>query len=166
MKSLLLTLILLCICLYASPQNSDREAGLRGGITSGITYRQYLRDNFSYEGLLSFRKDGLQFTLLRQIHEQTMMDIADNLYLVYGYGAHAGFFHDSKYKIFFNDQVYYPVRRFAPVAGLDAYGAIEYRLSSFPLTVAIDYKPFFEVSAIQFFRLSLWDLAFAVKYRF
>jgi hypothetical protein len=165
MRKILLTL-LLGISICASAQYNGREAGIRGGITSGFTYRQYLEDNFSYEGLLSFRKNGLQFTLLRQIHEQTLYDVSDNLFLVYGYGAHAGFFYDSKYRILFYSQVYYPERRFSPVIGLDGYGALEYRLSSFPLTLALDYKPFFEISAYQFFRISIWDLAFAVKYRF
>lgn len=165
MKKLLL-LILSIISLSASAQNSGKEVGIRGGITSGFTYRQYLEHNFSYEGLLSFRKDGLQFTLLRQIHEQTLFEFSDNLYMVYGYGAHAGFFYDSEYRLFMFDRVFYPERKFSPVFGIDGYGALEYRLSSFPLTLAIDYKPFFEISAYQFFKMSIWDLAFAVKYRF
>ncbi len=158
--------ILLAICLSSQSQYSGREVGIRGGITSGITYRQYLEDNFSYEGLLSFRQYGLQFTLLRQIHEQALFDVSDNLYMVYGYGAHAGFFYDSEYKLFMYNRVYYPERRFSPVIGIDGFGALEYRLSSFPLTIALDYKPFFEISAYQFFKISIWDIAFAVKYRF
>ncbi len=165
MKKLLLPILLL-ISFSLEAQYSGREVGIRGGITSGFTYRQYLEDNFSYEGLLSFRKDGLQFTLLRQIHEQTLFDVSDNLFLVYGYGAHAGFFFDSEYKLFMFNHVYYPERRFSPVVGIDGYGALEYRLSSFPLTIAFDYKPFFEISTHQFFKISIWDMAFAVKYRF
>ncbi len=159
-------LILIVVNLSASAQFSGKEVGIRGGITSGFTFRQYLEDNFSYEGLLSFRQDGLQFTLLRQIHQKTLFDISDNLYLVFGYGSHAGFFYASDYKLFINIPVFYPERRFSPVAGIDGYGALEYRVSSFPLTFAIDYKPFFEVSAYQFFKISIWDMAFAVKYRF
>jgi hypothetical protein len=165
MRTFLIT-FLICFGLFASAQDNGKEVGLRGGITSGITFRQYLEDNFSYEGLLSFRKDGLQFTLLRQIHEQTLFDVSDNLYLVYGYGAHAGFFYASDYKIFPYNHVYYPERRFSPLVGIDAYAALEYRLTSFPITIAFDYKPFFEVSAYQFFKISIWDMAFAVKYRF
>jgi len=165
MKKILLPL-LLAMFFSANAQFDGREVGLRGGITSGITYRQYLEDNFSYEGLLSFRQDGMQFTLLRQIHEQAFFDVSDNLYIVYGYGAHAGFFYDSQYKLFMFNRIYYPERRFSPVVGVDGYGAIEYRLSSFPFTIALDYKPFFEISTQQFFKISIWDIAFAVKYRF
>jgi len=151
---------------FLSAQESQREAGIRGGITSGITYRHYLEHNFSYEGLLSFRQNGLQFTLLRQVHEQTLFDVADNFFLVYGYGAHAGYFFASDYKMFINNRVYYHERRFSPVAGIDGYAALEYRLSSFPVSIALDFKPFFEVSAYQFFNISIWDMAFAFKYRF
>ncbi len=152
--------------ISGSAQDAGKEVGIRGGITSGITYRQYLEHNFSYEGLLSFRQDGLQFTLLRQIHEQALLDVSDNLYIVYGYGAHVGFFYASDYKMFIYNRIYYPERRFSPVVGIDGYGALEYRMSSYPLSFALDYKPFFEVSTYQFFKISIWDMALAVKYRF
>ncbi len=158
--------LLIGISICASAQHAGKDVGIRGGITSGITYRQYLEHNFSYEGLMSFRKDGLQFTLLRQIHEQALLDVSENLFVVYGYGAHAGFFYDSDYKIFIYSRVYYPERRFSPVAGIDGYAALEYRMSSYPLSFALDYKPFFEISTYQFFKISIWDMAFAVKYRF
>jgi len=152
--------------ISGSAQDAGKEVGIRGGITSGITYRQYLEHNFSYEGLMSFRKDGLQFTLLRQIHEQALLDVSENLFVVYGYGAHAGFFYDSDYKMFIYNRIYYPERRFSPVVGIDGYGALEYRMSSYPISFALDYKPFFEVSTYQFFKISIWDMALAVKYRF
>jgi hypothetical protein len=85
--------------------------------------------------------------------------------MVYGYGAHAGFFYSSDYKFLYN-RIFYPDRRFSPVAGIDGFGALEYRLNSFPLTFAIDYKPFFEISPYQYFKISIWDMAFALKYRF
>jgi hypothetical protein len=165
MKNLLIPLFL-GICLSANAQIEGKEVGIRGGITSGLTFRQYLEDNFSYEGLLSFRQNGLQFTLLRQIHEQSFFEVSDDLFLVYGYGAHAGFFYSSDYNLFIYNRVYYRERRFSPVIGIDGFAGIEYKLSSFPLTIAFDYKPFFEASAYQFFKISIWDMAFAVKYRF
>ncbi|MCB8994445.1 MAG: hypothetical protein H6538_02435 [Bacteroidales bacterium] len=167
MKRVLVSIIVLCLFYSLTlAQNFGREAGVRGGITSGITYRQYLENNFSYEGLLSIRKDGMQFTLLRQIHEQTLFEYSDNLYFVYGYGAHAGFFYDYQYRVFLYSQLTYQERRFSPVAGIDGYAALEYRFPNFPVSIALDYKPFFELSAYQFFKISIWDMAFAVKYRF
>ncbi len=165
MKKLLPALLLL-MSLSVYGQYTGRMAGLRGGITSGLTFRQYLEDNFSYEGLLSFRQDGMQFTLLRQISEQTLFNVSDNLYMVYGYGAHAGFFYSSEYRLFLNNRVIYPERRFSPVVGVDGYGGLEYHFTSLPLIVGLDYKPFFEVSAYQFFKMSIWDMAFTVKYSF
>ena len=70
-----------------------REAGVRGGITSGFTYRQYLDEYLSYESILSFRQAGMQLTLIRQIHEgPSVLDIDANFNFLYGFGAHVGFF--------------------------------------------------------------------------
>jgi len=165
MKSILISLLAV-ISFTLSAQYTGKEAGIRGGITSGFTYRQYLDEGFSYEGLLSFRKDGMQFTFLRQTHQQTLLDFSDNIFLVIGYGAHAGFFYDSDYRLFLDIPVIFPTRRFSPLAGIDGYGALEYRMSSIPLTFAFDYKPFFEISTYQFFKISVWDMAIALKYRF
>jgi hypothetical protein len=163
-KLLLIPFILISHCLFA--QYEGKEVGFRGGLTSGITYRQYLEENLSYEGLLSFRQDGMQFTFLRQTHEKSFTEISENLYLVLGYGAHAGFFYASEYKLFLFSKIIYPGRKFSPVAGLDGYAGIEYRFNSIPFTVSLDYKPFFEISPYQFFKISIWDMAFGVKYRF
>jgi hypothetical protein len=152
--------------LNSLAQDTGREAGFRGGVTSGLTYRQYLEHNFSYEGILSFRQDGLQFTLLRQIHEQSFFDVSDNLFFVYGYGAHAGFFYSRDYKMFVRNHVYYRERRFSPVFGIDGFGSVEYRMTTLPLSFALDFKPFFEVSVYQFFKINIWDLGLSVKYRF
>jgi hypothetical protein len=165
MKKILLP-ILLGICLYTSAQNYTREAGIRAGVTSGLTYRQYLNENLSYEALMSFRKSGLQFTLVRQVHEQPIFEVSHNLYLLYGYGGHLGFFNDYEYEILYNSDVYYTKRKFTPVAGVDGFAALEYRLYDLPLSFSVDYKPYFEFSAYEFFRINLWDFAFALKYRF
>jgi hypothetical protein len=165
MKKFLLP-ILLGICLHSSAQNYTREAGIRAGVTSGLTYRQYINDNLSYEGLMSFRKSGIQFTLLRQIHELPIFEVSHNLFLLYGYGGHVGFFNDYEYNIFLNSYVYYSERKFTPVGGVDGFGALEYRLDDLPLSFCVDFKPYFEISAYQFFKINLWDFAFALKYRF
>lgn len=167
MKRLLLILFFATsLSCGAFSQNYIREAGVRGGLTSGLTYRHYLNDNLAYEALLSFRNGGLQMTILRQIREVTLTEYADNLYFTYGFGAHAGFFYTNKYSFLWYNDFYYTDRKFSPVLGVDGYAGIEYRLTSFPLTLGLDYKPFFEFSSQQFFRLRIWDLGLTVKYRF
>jgi len=166
MKKFLLIVFIALNFSSAKSQNVQREAGVRGGQTAGFTYRYYLDDYLSYEGILSFRKSGMQVTLLRQLHEQdNIIEFGHYFHLITGYGAHAGFFFSDKYSSLGYDS-YYSQRVFSPVIGVDAYAAVEYRLESYPIVVGMDYKPFFELSAYQFFNLSLWDIAFTIKYRF
>ncbi len=166
MKNFLLTVIFLGITTGMEAQNYTREAGIRGGLTSGFTFRQYLNDHLSYEGLLSFRQRGLQLTVLRQIHEQEPNDYVDNLFLVYGLGAHAGFYYSDIYRSMWYRDYYYSQPVFSPVIGIDGYVGAEYRFTTVPFGFGIDYKPFFEFSTVQFFRLRLWDFAFTARYRF
>jgi len=162
----IIVLFALLVPVGACSQSYLREAGFRGGITAGITYRQYLDDQLSYEGLLSFRQAGIQFTILRQVHEVTLSEYAEDFYLLYGFGGHAGYYFTDRYRTPFYNEIYYPYRRFSPLAGVDGYAALEYRFESIPISLAIDYKPFFEFSIYQFFRIQIWDFAFAFKYRF
>ena len=84
-------LFLLTLAIPASAQDFERTAGIRGGINPGITYRQFLDPSLAYEGLLSFRGEGLQFTVMRQRFEPALWTFSDGFFLVYGYGFHAGF---------------------------------------------------------------------------
>jgi len=166
MRTLIIIIGLLLSASLLSAQSFSREAGIRGGLSSGFTYRVYLEETLSYEALLSFRQGGMQMTALRQIHEPESYGISENLWFTYGYGAHVGFFFTDKYKFMFYDEIYYPNRRFSPVAGIDGYAGLEYRVQDFPLTIGLDYKPFFEFYIYQFFKLRLADMAFTAKYRF
>jgi hypothetical protein len=119
MKQLFISLIIFFVLSFQTfSQNYLSEAGIRGGITSGITYRHYLNDNLAYEALLSFRNGGLQMTLMRQIRELTLTEYVDNLYFTYGFGAHAGFFYSNKYDFLWYNDFYYTDRQFSPVLAL------------------------------------------------
>ena len=110
-------LFALVIPVILNAQVYTREAGFRGGISAGITFRQYLNEHLSYEGLLSFRQAGIQFTVLRQVHETTLSEYAENFFLVYGYGAHAGYSYTNRYRTAYWNEIYYPYRRFSPCWG-------------------------------------------------
>lgn len=167
MKKLILFVTLISAVYTVRAQEFMREAGVRGGITAGFTYRQYLDEYLSYESILSFRKAGLQMTMIRQIHEgPSILDLSNNFNFLYGYGAHLGFFFTDHYRPFGYNEFYFPQRKFSPVVGVDAYAGMEYRFDSYPVVIGLDYKPFFEFSMYQFFKLRLWDFAFTARYRF
>jgi hypothetical protein len=146
-------------------QDYYRAVGTRGGMTAGITYRQFLDPGLAYEGIVSFRNSGMQFTILRQRFEPVLWNIADEFFFTYGYGGHVGFLYSNKFRFFFRE-IYYDNKKFSPLAGMDGYIGIEYHFPGLPLQIGLDYKPFFDFSFYQFFTLSLGDGAFTLKYTF
>ena len=144
-------LFLLSFSIMASAQDYMRTAGIRGGINPGLTYRQFLDPSLAYEGLLSFRGEGVQFT--------------DGFFLVYGYGCHAGFTNSRTYT-FLNRTYHYGKNKFSPLVGMDGFLGLEYHFPGLPVQVGLDFKPFIELSLHEFFRLNVWDAAFTLKYTF
>ena len=166
MRRFLLVIFITTSAFVLNAQNYTREAGIRGRLTSGFTYRQYLSPYLSYQGIIGFRQGGCQLTVLRQVNEPEPNEFIENLFLVYGFGLHAGFYYSDRYRSMWYFDYYYPRPMFSPVIGVDGYAGLEYRFLTVPLGFGIDYKLFFEFSTRQFFRIRLWDLAFNVSYRF
>ena len=162
-QTILPFLLFLSIPLYG--QDFMRAAGLRGGTNSGLTYRQFMDPSLAYEGLLSFRGDGLQFTVLRQRFEPALQNFNEGFFLVYGYGCHAGFTNSHTYLIF-NRHYHYGTDKFSPLVGMDGYLGLEYYFPDLPILVGVDFKPFIELSLYEFFRINIWDAAFTLKYTF
>ena len=158
-------LFLLSFSIMASAQDYMRTAGIRGGINPGLTYRQFLDPSLAYEGLLSFRGEGVQFTVLRQKFEPTLWSFSDGFFLVYGYGCHAGFTNSRTYT-FLNRTYHYGKNKFSPLVGMDGFLGLEYHFPGLPVQVGLDFKPFIELSLHEFFRLNVWDAAFTLKYTF
>ena len=158
-------LLLLFLSLPLFGQDYMRTAGLRGGINPGLTYRQFQDPSLAYEGLLSFRGEGLQFTILRQRFEPALWNLSDGFFLVYGYGGHAGFTNAHTYKAF-NRNYHYGTNKFSPLIGMDGFLGLEYQFPGLPVQVGVDFKPFIELSLYEFFRINIWDAAFTLKYTF
>ena len=72
----LITTTLILLSMEAAGQDFSRSVGIRGGLSSGVTYRQFLNPELAYEGLMSFRKGGLQFTILREHFRPTMWQVS------------------------------------------------------------------------------------------
>ena len=160
-------LILLLIITGSICQAQDfyRAAGIRGGTTGGFTYRQFLEPDLAYEAIVSFRTEGIQFTILRQHFEPAFWKISNEFFFTHGYGGHVGFSYTNKYRFLYKD-IYYSKEKFSPEIGIDGYVGLEYHFPGMPVQVGLDYKPFFSFSLYQFFHLGLNDLAFTVKYTF
>jgi hypothetical protein len=146
-------------------QYYTREVGLRGGYSSGITFRANLADQLSYEGQLVYRNKGAIFTILRQQHIEIGMDKNGNWEFLYGMGAHAGFYFTDSYRIFWKE-IYYGQQLFTPVVGVDGYVGIDYSLEVIPMSFGCSFQPHMEISLAQIFGINLWDFALHVRYKF
>ena len=146
-------------------QHYTRDAGVRGGTFPSIGYRQYSTDNNYSEVLLSLNRNAIRVTFLKEFTQPALHEFSQNLYFIYGYGAHSGFSRTERYRVL-NRTYFYNHYRYSPVFGIDGYLGLEYRFSEFPFIIGIDIKPFFEYSINQFFSLFLYDTAFILKYKF
>ena len=158
-------IILLCLSTSVLSQYQAKEVGLRGGYTSGLTFRVNLAEDLSYEAQLGYRDHGAIFSLIRQQHQELGMDRLGNWDFLYGFGAHAGFYFTDSYRIFFRE-IYFGREVFTPVLGFNGYLGIEYALVDAPVTFGFSFQPFMEISLKQLFGINLWDFGFNVRYRF
>ncbi|MFC2087429.1 hypothetical protein ACFLSA_04645 [Bacteroidota bacterium] len=165
MKIFLLLLFISTISFKTYTQEYSEAFGIRGGLTSGLTYKKFLNEEVAMEAILSFRERGMQMTVVRQLHEITLIEFTDKLFFMKGYGGHLGYTFSDKYRFFFRE-FNYPHKRFSPVFGMDAYLGMEYRMESFPLALGIDYKPYFEISITHPFQFRIWDIALFIRYSF
>lgn len=147
-------------------QNYTRAVGFRSGYSSGIVYRNYKQDFLAYETLLSFRQKGMKLTFLVEQYRPAHFEFAnEHMWILFGFGGHAGWHVTDQYEIFFT-RYKYDDNMIAPLLGLDGVIGMEYHIPDFPLVLGVDYKPFFEFSTRQYFNLNLTDVAFFVKYKF
>ena len=165
MRKFYIIIFLLALSSTAFSQFYAKEVGIRGGYTSGITFRVNLEEDLSYEGQLGYRDNGAIFSVIRQKHREMGMDQVGNWEFVYGFGVHTGFYFTDTYRILFRE-VYYGREIFTPVFGVNGYVGIDYKLEELPMSFGVSFQPFMEISLKQIFGLNLWDFGFSVRYRF
>ena len=168
-KSVLLVFIALWIN-QASAQENLKQAGFRFGNTTGFTGRIITEDNFAFEGILGFRSGGLQLYGLFETRKPLYLNRLENMYLYFGGGAHIGFVRWNEY-----DQNYDPYHNYyddnydwhiGAAFGLDGIIGMEYSFVSAPISMAVDFKPFFEMFGPFLMRVNFWDFGFHLRYNF
>lgn len=161
-----LTIILfLSLASTAFSQYYPLELGLRVGYSSGITFRVNIDEEISYEAQALYRHQGAIFTMLRLKHVEMGMTKNGNWEMLWGVGAHAGFYFTDSYRIFF-EEIYYGQNLFTPVFGVDGHIGVDYLLEYIPMSIGISYQPYMEISMRQLFSINLWDIGIHVRYRF
>jgi len=121
-------------------------AGIRAGISSGISYKGFLLHRMSaFEGGILYNRHGLNLTALYEYHlEPFKKNTRTFVYL--GGGAFGGEWEDE-FSI-----------------GLAAVAGIEYTLRDLPLNFSLDWKPMFNIYAV--LEPDWIDFGLSVRYRF
>lgn len=162
----LLTFILLGT---AQAQEKQFQAGFRMGVTSGFTARAISNDMWALEGMLGFRSGGMQIYGLLEKRKRMEFPRTDRFFLTYGGGAHIGFVGWHKYYAYEYYERYNHWERYANYGlafGIDGVAGLEYQFQSVPITMGVDFKPFFEFYGPFYFRVNFWDFAFGIRYTF
>lgn len=163
-QKLIIVALLLTITFGLNAKERNHALGLRGGISSGFEYRNYLGEQNSIKFLLSSRDRGLQLHGLYEIHTKGLFDFSNRLIFVYGGGIHVGY--ESWYRSFYIGHTRYsePVSR--PLAGIDLLAGLEYPFIIFPLSVGLEVKPYVDFWGKNYVRVQPFDFAFTFKFHF
>jgi len=164
-----LVAFLAIVITAANAQVKQYQAGFRMGVTTGFTGRAITNETWAFEGMLGFRSGGAQFYGLLETRKRLEFPRTDKFFLYYGGGAHIGYVGWQKYYAYeYYDRYDYWGRyaNYGLAFGIDGVIGLEYQFESVPITLGLDYKPFFEFFGPFYFRANFWDFAFGIRYTF
>ena len=171
-KYMLLVMSISLLAIVSNAQEYQKQAGFRFGNTTGFTCKFIKDDYFAFEGILGFRSHGAQLYALFEYRRPVFYNKLDNMYFYYGGGLHAGYVkwsdnEDDQYDPWdehynYDDDYHHA----GPAFGLDGLLGLEYGFNAIPITIAADFKPFFEMYGPFYLRANFWDFGFHVRYNF
>lgn len=149
-------------------QGFNQALGIRGGLTSGIEYRYYTSDVYSFKALLGTRnfgnRRGLQLHVLTEYYRYDLFDFSYKLVFYYGFGAHTGY--ESWEAVRYGPNSSWQVTETAFVAGIDGLLGLEYLFYEAPVIAGIEVKPYFDILGRDGLNIQPFDFAFTLKYLF
>lgn len=134
-------------------QDYMNSIGLRGGLSTGVSFKHFISTTDAVEGILTSRWSGVNVTGLFERHTGAF-DV-DALYFYYGGGAHIGFW-DGDTNPWFDDGNNYTV------LGIDGIIGLEYVFSEIPFNISLDYKPGFNIIGYT----GYWGDEMAISFRY
>lgn len=166
MKYFILLIGIVLLPFLGQSQEYWHAIGVRGGLSSGFSFKKFLDDENAFESILSFKR-GINIILLKEMHQPRYNQYSENIYVFHGFGGHFGFLSDDyaneEIKVFRATLNRGP---WVPVVGLDAIMGIEYRFETVPVVFGLEYKPYFDLFAKDIFDLHMWDFALSLKYTY
>lgn len=133
--------------------------GLRGGFLYGVTVKHFIKSNSVLDFIAGTRWQGFSFTALYEFQKET--GLTSGLDWYFGFGAHVGFYENRYY---FADKSVFTGDRTTAV-GVDGIIGLEYKIGSAPITLGIDFKPFFDFTSGRAFADNI-DAGLTARYVF
>ncbi|ALI98420.1 hypothetical protein [Rufibacter tibetensis] len=160
-----LVLVLLSLTKLESAQAQTVGLGLRvGGYSAGVSGKYFFREDRAIEGILGtgFGRRGFQLTGLLEQHAVAFG--IQGLQWFYGAGGHVGIFRGRYYHKPSSKHYEDSYNKTLVTLGVDGIVGLEYQITEIPISVGIDFKPFFEVNRDGLFLYP--DGALTVRYTF
>lgn len=154
--------LLVFVCTGTFAQNYTNAIGVRLGFGSGLTYKAFLSNSSAIEGIAAYQFDskGVSLTGLYEFHNYRAFKTA-HLALVYGAGAHVGYYDGGYYKnrggIYYIDKDVETAFNF----GVDGIFGIDYFITGSSINWGMDVKPMFDFINPGF---RFWDAAISIRY--
>ena len=169
MKKAALILLILTISVTGISQQFEKQVGLRLGVTPGITGKIIKNDKTAIEGILGFRNGGIQLIGLVESYHALIKTNNQHWMMYFGGGGHIGYVNGyNRVRRWSNTSgYYYEEQRIAGmVIGIDGVIGTDYTFHKVPITLSIEFKPFFELQDFRKFKVNFWDFGFGIKYSF
>ncbi|MBW6498282.1 MAG: hypothetical protein K0B09_07845 [Bacteroidales bacterium] len=129
-------LFVLFFSQLSSAQSYNTGIGLRGGVYSGVTFKQFISSYDAFEIVGAFHYRGLFLAAMYQRHANAF-DVP-GLNWLYGGGVHIGFY----------DGRYHPVWEVAgnrTQLGVSGIVGLEYKIDEIPISIGIDLIPAIDI---------------------
>ncbi len=169
MKKAALILLIITISIPGISQQFEKQVGLRLGVTPGITGKIIKNDKTAIEGILGFRNGGIQLIGLVESYHALIKTNTQHWMMYFGGGGHIGYVNGyNRVRRWSNTSgYYYEEQRIAGmVIGIDGVIGTDYTFHKVPITLSIEFKPFFELQDFRKFKVNFWDFGFGIKYSF
>lgn len=151
-----LIFIIIALSSFAISKNYNTAIGIRGGNSTGVTFKHFISDKNALEGIISSRWRGVQIDALWESHRWDFS--TKDLYWFFGGGAYIAFFDDYSDHPWRDDQ---DVNNLLGVSGITG---LEYKLANYPFNFTLDWKPYLNV--IGDLRFQAVDFSLSIRYTF
>lgn len=166
LKIIYIIFIITIITAFKSySQDYERAFGIKFGNDPGVFYRKFSDYKNCIEAKTTFERGGFQLTLLREFYNPVLLDITDQFFVFFGFGAEIGYTIYSLEGYKFNGETF---KKHQPEAGIGICGVlgIEYHLLKYPAAISLDYQPEFQFYFPHSIYKNKFNISLSISYTF